>query len=433
MSEFKVFISYRRTDTRAIAYRIHQSLCDRFGKGNVFIDGRIEIGNRFTQVLKEHLEKSHVVLAIVGENWLGKSSDGKVRLNEATDFVRYEIETAMELAIPIVPVLIDGAKMPDDNLVFPLNTFKTLQAVKVDAGPQYEEDIKKLIDSLPHHAGRSVPISIGIHDRCKHHQEYQDLFPAALKAEMALDQSDLFLLLLNAIEPNQCSQVRAYFRGRHFPGRELVGIEGIYDLFGRFEFLIKLRVPGDDPKPIDNMLADLRGRRLLAGAKTNDAILLNVTRELYPQPPLKWVPLDEARRAVKAFLHIYPWDPNMQNQFVDTCHRAADHGISTVGVFVASSAHRSELVAEYYSGCGSYYDQVRHILEVEDALLRETNRNALLVMKVIDEKRPPSADHPVQPQMQQVKSSHKGTARSAAKSLTRRQADGSSRRSPPPS
>ena len=110
-----------------------------------------------------------------------------------------------------------------------------------------------------------------------------------------------------------------------------------------------------------------------------------MTHEHYPEAPKHWVALNKEGRAVKAFLHIYPWEAGMRKKFLNTCNTAADHGISTVGVFVVSNGDHSELVAEYYSGCGSYYDLVKHIFEVEERLLEAVNRDALMVMDAMDE------------------------------------------------
>ncbi|MBI3821237.1 MAG: toll/interleukin-1 receptor domain-containing protein [Planctomycetes bacterium] len=389
-------MSYRRADTKAIAYRIHDSLCKEFGKASGFIDGDIKPGDDFPRILAEEIQKCDVVLLIVGKNW------------EPSAYVGYEMETARVEGKRLIPVLIDDATVPD-VLPPPFHKLSKVHAVKIDTGSHYEEDLKRLVHSLGSVGAR---IAVGMHDRCKEHQQYQDLLPKALKTEMTRDESDMYLLLLNAVEPNQCKELRKYFVGGYFPGSDRIDIEGIYDLFGRFEFLVKLRVPGDDPSLVEKILVDLRKDKLISPPKTSDAILprvLNVTHEYYPKPHI-WVPLDETQRALKAFLHVYPWRADMRRQFLDNCHRAADHHISTVGVFIASKGDHSELVAEYYSGCGSYYDQVRHILDFEDGMRSATNRNALLVMKANKEKKP-NLDKVNQPAEGEKKSSPPKTVR----------------------
>ena len=187
MSEFKLFISYRRADTRAISYRIHESLCKHFGKNNIFIDEQLQDGKDFPTQLGEYLEECHVLLVIVGENWLIKTDAGELRVNEKDDFVRYEIATALERKLRVIPVLIDEVQIPGARLTHPLHNFKNLQCVKVDAGSRYAEDIGKLIQKLEPIAavsGKVKRVDLAVQDRCKQHDQHNEMFDLPSKAEM---------------------------------------------------------------------------------------------------------------------------------------------------------------------------------------------------------------------------------------------------------
>jgi hypothetical protein len=52
-----------------------------------------------------------VLIAVIGNGWL-ISRDGKRRLENSEDYVRIEIATALERDIRLIPVLVDGASMP---------------------------------------------------------------------------------------------------------------------------------------------------------------------------------------------------------------------------------------------------------------------------------------------------------------------------------
>ena len=108
-----ILISYRRADSSAIAGRIFDRLAAQYGEESVFMDvDHIPFGIDFRTHIQETLQRTDVLIAVIGGNWLGKSADGAARMHEKTDPVRVEIETALERKTPIIPVLVDGARMP---------------------------------------------------------------------------------------------------------------------------------------------------------------------------------------------------------------------------------------------------------------------------------------------------------------------------------
>jgi flagellar biosynthesis GTPase FlhF len=110
----RIFISYRREDSRADARSIYQRLERVFGKTGLFMDvDTIQKGRDFTKVLDEHLAHSDVMLVIIGSHWLSIQDDeGTRRLDDPEDFVRTEIARALKRDIAVIPVLVDGARMP---------------------------------------------------------------------------------------------------------------------------------------------------------------------------------------------------------------------------------------------------------------------------------------------------------------------------------
>lgn len=110
----KVFISYRHDDSAGHAGRVHDRLMQSFGRDLLFMDvDAIPLGVDFIKVLREEVAKCDVLLAVIGTHWLDASDEeGKRRLDSTTDFVRTEIATALQRGIPVIPILLDGAKIP---------------------------------------------------------------------------------------------------------------------------------------------------------------------------------------------------------------------------------------------------------------------------------------------------------------------------------
>ena len=128
----RIFISYRREDSGTYARRLYERLVSQFGEAHVFIDtDTITPGEDFVRAIEESVDSCDVMLAVVGRTWL-TSSDvlgrGR-RLDNPHDFVRLEITRALIRSIPIIPVLVAGARMPDaDQLPAALSGLARRQA-----------------------------------------------------------------------------------------------------------------------------------------------------------------------------------------------------------------------------------------------------------------------------------------------------------------
>lgn len=115
----KIFISYRVKDTQAATGRLVDALKQHFDEDQIFLDiDKIEPGLDFTEVISKYLDSSDIMLAIIGPDWMGYNSEKNTyRINELNDWVRTEIATALKRNIRVVPVLLDGANMPDDSIL----------------------------------------------------------------------------------------------------------------------------------------------------------------------------------------------------------------------------------------------------------------------------------------------------------------------------
>jgi hypothetical protein len=116
----KVFISYRRDDSKYQARMIHEAFCQVLPQEHVFMDiASIPPGANFRKILKDWVNECEVLLALIGPGWTD-ATDPKTsrrRLDNPNDFVRIEIGEALARDIPVVPVLIDGTPMPDIDLL----------------------------------------------------------------------------------------------------------------------------------------------------------------------------------------------------------------------------------------------------------------------------------------------------------------------------
>jgi hypothetical protein len=109
-----IFINYRRDESGHVAGRLHDSLAPKFGRKKLFMDvDNIPVGKGFENYLKSQVAACDAMLAIIGPNWLtAKDENGQRRVDNPEDFVVIEIGAALARDIPVVPVLVDGARMP---------------------------------------------------------------------------------------------------------------------------------------------------------------------------------------------------------------------------------------------------------------------------------------------------------------------------------
>lgn len=113
MSE-RIFISYRRDDSRGYAGRLQSDLSRRFANEAVYRDVETPPGVDFGEHIRSLVDRCNVVLAIIGPGWLdARDRDGRRRLDDPMDWVRVELERALVLEdVDVIPVLVDGAQIP---------------------------------------------------------------------------------------------------------------------------------------------------------------------------------------------------------------------------------------------------------------------------------------------------------------------------------
>jgi len=153
-----IFISYRREDSEGHAGRLFEDLCERFGRGAVFMDvAGIEPGRDFRRVIETQVASCGVLLAVIGRNWLSVvDRDGKRRLDDPYDFVRLETASALRRDIPVIPVLVHDAVMPRaEQLPDELKDLAFRNSVELSHA-RWASDVQLLVDALLRHVDPAV-------------------------------------------------------------------------------------------------------------------------------------------------------------------------------------------------------------------------------------------------------------------------------------
>jgi hypothetical protein len=109
----------------------------------------IQPGRDFRKAIDESIHKCSVLLAIMGHGWLeSKNGSGQRRLEDEKDFVRQEIASALQRDIPVVPVLVRGARMPSpEQLPDDLRELAYRNAVELTHA-RWKSDLQVLVRAL---------------------------------------------------------------------------------------------------------------------------------------------------------------------------------------------------------------------------------------------------------------------------------------------
>ncbi|MEP6718285.1 MAG: toll/interleukin-1 receptor domain-containing protein [bacterium] len=155
----RIFICYRRDDAEGYAGRIYDRLHARF-PGRVFMDVTgINPGADFSRVIQDTVGSCHVLLAIIGKQWLTiADSSTTPRIQRGDDYVRREIATALSNKIHVIPVLVREAKMPAQESLPPdLAALSTRNALAI-SDDDFEHDALRLISAIEYVMGeKRVP------------------------------------------------------------------------------------------------------------------------------------------------------------------------------------------------------------------------------------------------------------------------------------
>jgi hypothetical protein len=147
----RVFLSYRRSDSAESTGRLFDRLVKAFGRKNIFKDvDSIPIKIRFSDFITSWIKNTDIFIVVIGKNWLTEfDANGNRRLDNADDFVRLEIVTALTLDIPIVPVAVMNSQFPTETeLPEALRPLCEWNGERVRPDPDFHKDVDRLILKL---------------------------------------------------------------------------------------------------------------------------------------------------------------------------------------------------------------------------------------------------------------------------------------------
>jgi hypothetical protein len=151
----KIFISYRRADTEWAARHLFDRLEDHFEKGSVFMDvDNTPVGVDYRDHIRKMLKNCDLLVAVVGPNWQWRSEAGPARIADETDWVRIEIEVALERKIPIIPVLISpAAPLKPNELPASVQALAFIEATHVNSGRDFRAHVERVIQAIEDRLG----------------------------------------------------------------------------------------------------------------------------------------------------------------------------------------------------------------------------------------------------------------------------------------
>jgi hypothetical protein len=143
-------LCYRRDDSGPVVGRIYDRLARDFGDENIFKDvDNISFGVDFVEYLDREVQKCNVLFAVIGARWLRVGADDRILLEDPHDFVRIEIASALRRGIPVVPLLVDGARMPRaDQLPDDVKPLARRNGTEIRHDPDFHSDMTRLLSRL---------------------------------------------------------------------------------------------------------------------------------------------------------------------------------------------------------------------------------------------------------------------------------------------
>lgn len=146
----RMFISYRRVDTKSRVLALTRDLALHFGPEAVFVDtDKIRTGSRWRDRLQEGLEAASVLLVSIGEKWFSATDQfHRRRIDNEDDWVRREITYALEQDKAIIPILLDGQPaLVRDALPVEIQALAEYQAIELRES-DWQYDLDRLLHRL---------------------------------------------------------------------------------------------------------------------------------------------------------------------------------------------------------------------------------------------------------------------------------------------
>jgi hypothetical protein len=154
-----IFLSYRRTDSADTTGRLYAALRDRFGSTSVFMDSSCTAwGEDWPTVLEGAVAGADFVVVVIGPGWLVAHDEwGRRRIDQPDDWVRRELEVALERRKAVLPLLVGETRMPPpDALPAELSELSKKQALDV-RDETWDRDVEAVLQSLAERVVAAAP------------------------------------------------------------------------------------------------------------------------------------------------------------------------------------------------------------------------------------------------------------------------------------
>lgn len=144
-----IVINYRRSDTGGYACAVYLRLSAAFNKRRVFFDVAGDLAGRgdFTKLIFSRVETCRLLVCLIGPTWQTVEDAKGRRLDNPDDLVRREIDLALQRNKTVLPVLVNGATIPDRSSL----PASISELVKFDAIPlrheRFEADLENLVNA----------------------------------------------------------------------------------------------------------------------------------------------------------------------------------------------------------------------------------------------------------------------------------------------
>lgn len=149
LEEKKIFISYRREDTAPYAGWLQDRLAQHYGASKIFMDvAYLQPGADFPRIIAQAISSCDVLVALIGPAWVGPESNGETRIQESNDWVRLEIESALDQGIRVIPLLVQNALLPNPEQLPPsLERIRAKNCFNLSYST-FGEDVRKLTRAI---------------------------------------------------------------------------------------------------------------------------------------------------------------------------------------------------------------------------------------------------------------------------------------------
>jgi tetratricopeptide (TPR) repeat protein len=156
-----IFISYRRDDARGASGRVWDWLRIGFGRERVFRDVASIGAGKWRDKIDQALAASTACVAVIGRRWADDTN--LPRLQDPTDMVRYELETALaggeHQELTVVPLLVEEATL---NEIATVELPASLQPLLCEwnvlelSESGWDDDTRRLIEAIAAATGLQV-------------------------------------------------------------------------------------------------------------------------------------------------------------------------------------------------------------------------------------------------------------------------------------